>query len=214
VVVVRGVPWWGLASSAAAPVLIVGGWSVAAGLQPHHFDPVSGSISALAAAGVTDRWVLTLALLGVGACHIITGLALRPAALAGRLILMTGGLAAIMVAANPEHARGVGTLPHTFWATLGFTALAVWPIAGWKRGPSVPYGLRPAVAVGAAAVQLCLLAWFDAEVITAAAQVGLAERVLAVAQAIWPLAVVVTCRWSQSARHGLAAAAASPPAVG
>jgi hypothetical protein len=68
--------------------------------------------------------------------------------------------------------------------------------------------------VGAAAVQLCLLAWFDAEVITAAAQVGLAERVLAVAQAIWPLAVVVTCRWSQSARHGLAAAVASPPAVG
>ncbi len=75
----RGVPWWGLASSVAAPVLIVGGWTVAAGLQPHHFDPVSGSISALAAAGATDRWVLTLALLGVGACHMITGLALgRP----------------------------------------------------------------------------------------------------------------------------------------
>ncbi len=127
---------------------------------------------------------------------------------------MTGGLAAIMVAANPEHAGGVGTLPHTFWATLGFTALAVWPIAGWKRGPAVPYGLRPAVTAAAAAVQLCLLAWFDAEVITASVQVGLAERVLAVAQAIWPLAVVVTCRWSQSARRGLAPAAASPSAMG
>jgi hypothetical protein len=157
--------------------------------------------------------VLTLALLGVGICHVLTGLALRPAAAAGRLILMTGGIAAIMVAANPEHAGGVGTLPHTFWATLGFTALAVWPIAGWKRGPGVPYGVRPAVAVAAAAVQLGLLAWFDTEVITASGQIGLAERVLAVAQAIWPLAVVLTCRWSQRAWPGLAVVAASPPGV-
>jgi len=34
VVVVRGVPWWGLVSSAVAPVLLVGGWTLAAGLQP------------------------------------------------------------------------------------------------------------------------------------------------------------------------------------
>ena len=34
VVVVRGVPWWGLVSSAVAPVLLVGGWTVAAGLLP------------------------------------------------------------------------------------------------------------------------------------------------------------------------------------
>src|ERR1039458_5037542 len=32
VVVVRGVPWWGVVSSAAAPVLMVAGWTVAAGL--------------------------------------------------------------------------------------------------------------------------------------------------------------------------------------
>ena len=70
----RGVPWWGLASSSTAPVLIVGGWTLAARLQPRHFDPVSSSISALAAAGATDRRVLTLALLGVGIRHVLTGL--------------------------------------------------------------------------------------------------------------------------------------------
>jgi len=190
-------------------VLIVGGWTVAAGLQTHHFDPVSGSISALAAVGATDRWVMTLALLSTGVCHVITGLALRPAAPAGRLILMIGGVAVMMVAANPQHAGGVGTLPHTFWATLGFIALAAWPVASWKRGPSVPYGLRPAVAAGAAAVQACLLAWFYAEVTTSGGQLGLAERVLAAAQAIWPLAVVLTCRRSPSARSGPGPAAAA-----
>ena len=44
----RGVPWWGVISAAAAPVLLIGGWTVAAGLQPR-FDPVSDTISALAA---------------------------------------------------------------------------------------------------------------------------------------------------------------------
>jgi len=80
VVVVRGVPWWGLVSSAVAPVLLVGGWTVAAGLQPGSFNAVADTISSLAAEGAADRWVMTLALAGVGACHVVTGLALRPAA--------------------------------------------------------------------------------------------------------------------------------------
>jgi hypothetical protein len=36
--VVRGVPWWGVVSSAVAPVLLAGGWTVAAGLQPRSFN--------------------------------------------------------------------------------------------------------------------------------------------------------------------------------
>jgi hypothetical protein len=69
VVVVRGVPWWGLVSSAAAPVLLVGGWTVAAGLQPGSFDAVAATISSLAAVGAADRWVMTLALAVVVACR-------------------------------------------------------------------------------------------------------------------------------------------------
>ncbi len=192
--VVRGVPWWGVVSSAVAPVLLVGGWTVAAGLQPRSFDPVADTISALAALGATDRWVMTLALAGTGACYVLTGLALRPAALAGRLILMTGGVATMLVAANPEPAGGGGSLPHTFWAAIGFVALAAWPLAAPKRGPLVPAGLRPAVSASAAGVLLGLLTWFGAELIAGGRQVGLAERVLAGAQAAWPLAVVLACR--------------------
>ncbi|MGI8449625.1 MAG: DUF998 domain-containing protein [Streptosporangiaceae bacterium] len=195
---VPGVPWWGLVSSAAAPVLLVGGWTVAAGLQPGSFSAVTGTISALAAEGATDRWVMTLALAATGTCHVLTGMALRPAAWAGRLILMTGGAATALVAANPQPAGGGGSLPHTVWAAIGFTALAVWPLAARKRGPSVPPGLRPGVSAGAAAVLLGLLVWFGAELIGGGRQVGLAERVLAGAQAVWPLAVVLACRRSQS----------------
>jgi hypothetical membrane protein len=198
VVVVRGVPWWGVVASAVAPVLLVGGWTVAAGLQPRSFNPVADTISSLAAQGAADRWVMTLALAGVGACYVMTGLALRPAASAGRLILMTGGVATVLVAANPEPAGGGGSLPHTFWAAIGFIALAAWPFGARTPGPLVPAGLRPAVSASAAGVLLGLLVWFGAELIGGGRQVGLAERVLAGAQAVWPLAVVLTCRRSQS----------------
>jgi hypothetical membrane protein len=173
-------------------VLLACGWAVAAGLQPGSFDAVSQTISALAADGAADRWVMTGALLGVGACYVLTGLALRPAAPAGRLILIAGGIACILVAANPEPTEGGGSLAHGVWATSCFIALTVWPAASWRRGSGVPWGLRPAVSVSAAAVMVCLLVWFETELITGSGQAGLAERILAEAQAGWPLIVVLT----------------------
>ena len=41
VMAVRNVPWWGLLSSGAAPVLMVGGWMVATSLQPRSVDPMA-----------------------------------------------------------------------------------------------------------------------------------------------------------------------------
>jgi hypothetical protein len=68
------------------------------------------------------------------------------------------------------------------------------PTGAWRHGRPVPWGLWPAVCFGAVAVQLILLAWFLAELVSGTGQVGLAERVAGAAQAIWPLAVVLSCR--------------------
>jgi hypothetical membrane protein len=187
-----------LISSAVAPVLLVGGWTLAAGLQLGSFDAVAGTTSSLTAEGAADLWVMTLALAGTGACHVITGLTLRSASSAGRLILMAGGAAVVLVAVFPETAGDGGSLPHTFWATVAFVALAVWPLAACRRGALVPAWLRPGACAVAAGVLLGLLVWFGTELIGAGRQLGLAERVLAGVEAVWPLAVVLACRWSQS----------------
>jgi hypothetical protein len=129
---------------------------------------------------------------------VVTGTALRPARLAGRLILIVGAVTGMMVAANPEPAGGGVPAPHAIWASLGFLGLAAWPAVAWRRGPAVPWGLRPWVCFGAVAVQLLLLAWFAAELIAGAAQAGLAERVVGVGQALCPLAVVLSCRLSHT----------------
>jgi len=194
--VVRRVPWWGVVSAAAAPLLLVAGWSLAAGLQPRSFNPVAGTVSALAAVGAADRWVMSLAFAAAGACEVITGLALRPAAVPGRLILIAGGLAGVLVAANPEHAGG--SLAHACWAGAGFAALVAWPGGAWRRGPSVPWGLRPAVSALAAGLMLGLLAWFLVELVAGGGQIGLAERIMGVTQAGWPLMVALSCRLSRT----------------
>jgi len=114
----RGVPWWGVVSSAAAPVLMVGGWTAAASLQPR-FDPVADTVSALAAPGAADRWVMTLTFVVVGVCYVVTALALRPAGTAGRLILITGAVAGMLVAANPERVGDPYPWGHIIWASIG-----------------------------------------------------------------------------------------------
>ena len=62
----------------------------------------------------------------------------------------------------------------------------------------MPWVLQPAVCAAASAALLCLLGWFYLKLATGGMQPGLAERVAAEAQALWPLAVVITCYRRQS----------------
>ena len=50
-----------------------------------------------------------------------------------------------------------------------------------------------------------LAAWFGIEVVTAAGQAGLAERLAGLAQAAWPLAVVLSCLLPAEAVSGTTA---------
>jgi len=185
------VPWWGHISASLAPVFLIGGWTLAAALQPAGYSSGRDTISALAGYGARDRWVMTAGLVGLGVCHVVTSFALRPAAGAGRLILAGGGVATVLVAAFPLPEDGTSQA-HRWAAGVGFVALAAWPLFAWRRD-TVPPGLRPGLSVLAAAVLFGLLAWFVAELYGDGARLGLAERFVAGAQSLWPLAVVLLC---------------------
>jgi hypothetical membrane protein len=187
-----GVPWWGLVSALAAPLLLAAGSTIAAILQPRPVNAVASTVSDLSGLGATDRWVMTLAFAAAGACEIVTALALRLAATPGRLLLMAAGVGGMLVAANPEHAGG--SLAHAYSAGINFTALVSWPLGAWRRGLSVPWGLRPAVAAVAVGIMTCLFAVFLAEEVTRGGQIGLAERIMGIVQVGWPFAVVLSCR--------------------
>ncbi len=184
---------WGTGSSAAAPVLLIGGWTLAASLQRNGFDSVTGTISALAAEGADRRWVMTGALAGVGLAHLTTAAALRPAGRGGRALLALGGLATLGVACSPLPRGDGGSLPHTLLATAAFLSLAVWPAFSVRRSaPLLAFRERIAWAVTAALV--AEVGWFFAEVLSDGRQIGLSERLAAGSQALWPLAVVLISR--------------------
>jgi hypothetical protein len=189
-----GVPWWGVTSAAVSPVLMVAGWSIAARLQPSPVNPLAEPVSALAAVGATDRWVMSLTFIVVGAGVFVTGLALRPARLPGRLMLMAGAVAGMLVAANPEHPGTSLPVPHIICAAAGCIGVVTWPAGAWRRGQPVPWGLRPRVSASAVAVLLALVIWFGAELIAGGGMAGLAERLFGLALTLWPLAVVATSR--------------------
>ncbi|MGQ0774703.1 MAG: DUF998 domain-containing protein [Pseudonocardiales bacterium] len=185
----RIIPWWAVLSAASAPVLLIGGWELAATRQPGEFDPVRQTISALAAEGATDRWIMTTGLAGVGICHVITALGLRPAAPAGRLLFAVGGAATFAVAVFPQSVTGESAA-HVVAASVTFPALALWPALAGRRG------VRPGRGVWlvATAGLLGLLGWFGLELFSDGPRIGLSERVLAGAQAVWPLAAVLLAR--------------------
>ncbi len=171
---------WALLSSAAAPVALIGGWSVAAARQGASFDPVRDTISALAASGARDPWVMTTGLAVLGGCHVATALGLVGARPLGRLVLAVGGVAAVLVAALPQPSPG-----HLPAAVASFLALSAWPALS-----GLPTRRAALLATGALSA---LLVWLATQ-LGGGSVLGLSERVVAGAQALWPLAVVVACR--------------------
>ncbi|TQK44264.1 uncharacterized protein DUF998 [Streptomyces sp. SLBN-118] len=187
----RPVSWWALLSSGSAPLLLVGGWLVAALLRGRGYEPVTQTISVLAADGVPGYWVMKGALGALGICHLLTACGLRPAALAGRVALGAGGVSAIVLALLPVPRSG-GSLEHGAVVAVGFALLALWPVLAADRSGVAPWGLRPAVSIVVSALMWVGAAWFLIELHGHGAA-GIAERVLTSAQSLWPFLVVASC---------------------
>ena len=183
-------PWWGVVSSALAPLILISGWTTAADLQPHPFDAVRRSISALGAIGMPYGWVIAITLIAVGVCNAVTGLALRPAAEPGRILLIIGGISSMLIGLNPQ-GQHTGSLPHEAFSLIGVVVMTIWPLAAIRRDPGAPFGLRPVAACATTAFTLVVLLWFTIELFNGA-QLGLAERTVTADQSLWPLVVVLS----------------------
>ncbi|QIQ03664.1 DUF998 domain-containing protein [Streptomyces liangshanensis] len=187
----RLAPWWALLSSGSAPLLLVGGWTTAELLQGPGYDPVTQTISILAAYGAPGYWVMNAMLVTLGTCYLATARGLHAAKLPGRLALAGGGVAAIALTLFPAPVSG-GNFGHGTVVTIGFALMAAWPVLAANRTGKGPWALRLPAAIVASALMVLGAAWFLVELQTRGAA-GVAERVLTAAQAVWPLLVVTSC---------------------
>jgi hypothetical membrane protein len=194
------VPAWAVLSAWTAPVALIGAWTLAAANQQEPFDAVRETISALAATTADPAWIMTVGLALTGVAHLTTALALRPVRRRARVVYAVGGAATLAVAALPVD---VWPAAHGAVAGVAFVALSVWPaLAARPGGPGV---LRPLVARAAAVVLGMLLVVFVVELQGlppgGGAATGSTERLVAGAQALWPLVVVLDLR-SRMRRDG------------
>jgi hypothetical protein len=180
------IPWWTLVTAGAAPALLVVGFLVAAVLQPVSYDSLRDTISALAARGAADPWVMTAAISAAGACYLVTALGLSPARGIGRLALASGGLATLSIAAFPTPLHGYSR-PHALAVIAASTTMCAWPVLAAHRQHRARL-LRFGPNVVASAVTFGLIMWFTLAM--KRGDLGLAERCAAVAPALWLFPVV------------------------
>ncbi len=187
--VVARSPSWVLLPAAAAPLLLLGGWTLAAGLRREDFNQVTQPLSALAAVNAPNRWLMTFVFAVLGVCYVLTAWGLNCAALPGRLLLAAGGVATTGVAAVPLPSQGPSVV-HSTIASVAFVALACWPLLARRNARRTPWALRPMVSVTVTLLLCGLLVWFGIELNTGG-RIGLAEGIAAGAEATWPLLVAV-----------------------
>lgn len=193
---VATITWWGAAAAVLAPMIFAAGWVLGAHLQPPGYDPVSQTISALAARTTPHRWVMTGALVLTGICQVLTAAGLRPAARPGRLLLGVGGVCTLAVGLAPLPDIHTTSAVHTGVAAVAFAALASWPLASWGRWPRAPWGLRRAPALTAGLLLLAAVCWLLVSATTGGGAVGVAERVAAGGQTVWPCVVALSVLWA------------------
>jgi hypothetical membrane protein len=172
-----------------APVFLIAGFVIGALAQPESYHWQWDAISSLASYEARERWWMTAGLYGNGVCHLLTARSLPRSY--GRWLVALGGVGVLIVAAFPEQPRH-GSFMHDLGAGLAFFALAVWPLLAVDPRS---WATRRPVALAASAAMLALLGWFLLTLFGVPA-LGLAERALAVAEAVWPLVVMETLRRS------------------
>jgi Protein of unknown function (DUF998) len=188
----RPIPWWVLTCAGLCSTLLTSAWLIADALQPATYSPVHQTVSVLAGHAGAHRWIVTTALVLVGACYVVTALGMTVLRLSARVGLVVSGAAATGIALSPEPVKGT-TTQHMAFTTVGAAAIAVWPALTVRRGPGVSAVVSVPVTTAATAVFMGLLAWLFFEAQTDG-RVGLAERLDSSIQAFWPFVVAVAHR--------------------
>ncbi len=173
-------------SALTAAVALIGGWFVAAGMQPGGFDALHESISALAAVQTPHRGVMTTALIVTGLAHIVTAWSLGAAASAwGRVLLGAAGVATVGVAGVPLPSVSQSSTAHVVVAGVSFGLLAIWP--WFAARPEGPPPLRTPIARIVSVVLVLLVLSLPLAMGGGIQSFGLLERIVAAALVLYPL---------------------------
>ena len=182
-----------LISAALAPVFFIGGTIVAGALWPE-YNPITQTISELAAGDAPTRGFMTVMFMLTALCHLVTGIFATGVGVPGRVALIAASVSTFLVSIFPLPTVAGTSVEHRWSAIAGFILLAIWPVLGMRRGTRFPWVIRPWGAILGTALMATFCFWFLAVWANPElGYVGLIERVAANLESLWPLSWSLAC---------------------
>jgi hypothetical membrane protein len=173
------------------PIQSVLGWVIAGALWPE-YNPVTQTISDLAAPESPVNWIMSGFFILGGVLTLIISVSAKTLAMPGRIALFLSAIATFGLTVFPTPLVGYSIM-HRIFAIASFALSAFWPILAMRFRKDAPWIIRPAASIIGTALQLALAIWFlstwtDPETIN----VGVWERVVSVSQALYGSIVILT----------------------
>ena len=173
------------------PIQSVLGWVIAGALWAE-YNPVTQTISDLAAPESPVNWIMSGFFILGGVLTLIVSVSARTLALPGRIALFLSAIATFGLTIFPTPLVGYSVM-HRVFAISSFALSAFWPILAMRLRKDAPWIIRPTASIIGTVLQLALAVWFlsswtDPET----TNVGVWERVVTVSQALYGSIVVIT----------------------
>ena len=172
------------------PIQSVLGWVIAGALWAE-YNPVTQTISDLAANESPVRWIMSGFFVFGGVLTLIVSISAKALALPGRIALFLSAIATFGLTVFPTPLVGF-SVEHRVFAIASFALSAFWPILAMRFRKDAPWIIRPMASIIGTTLQLALAVWFlstwtDPET----TNVGVWERVVTVSQALYGSIVVI-----------------------
>jgi hypothetical membrane protein len=194
---------WALFAAVLGPFQNVIGWTLAAALWPG-FDPITRTISDLAADDSPVKWVQSSFFILGSTLTLIAAWDAKSLPVSGRLTLFLAGLASFGFTIFATPSQESYSWAHRIFASIAFLLFSLWPLLAMRRSTTLHWSLRPIGAIPATLVMFATTGWFLLTWLEPGQSlVGLSERVIAVMQVLWLSAVIILQRRYERSRRVL-----------
>jgi hypothetical membrane protein len=185
---------WALIAATLGPFQNVLGWSISGALV-QGYDPISKTISDLAADDSPVKWIQSSFFLAGSVLTLIAAFSAKSLALPGRVALFLAGISGFGYTYFPTALVAPSPNWHVIFATIAFVLFSAWPLLSMRFDKRYHWSLRPLAAISATLVMGATTLWFLLTWLEPGQPiVGLSERVIAVMQVLW-LSFVIWSQW-------------------
>lgn len=174
------------------PIQSIAGWTISGLLRGNDYDPIRQPISDLAALDSSTFWLQSSFFILGASLWIVASFSAKAFSIPGRVALFISGIATMGLTIFPTPTQITSSAVHRFFAILQFVLMTAFPLLAMRFDKRYHWLIRPPAAITATAILTAIAIWFLAVWINPdATNVGLVERVIAVAQTLYLSAIVL-----------------------